>query len=217
MLLSTYIGLIVRPVHTIQQIVDDRPLGLGLLTLLIVAIANGIVTFGLGIDTATFEEFADEEIDIGIGFIVIGALLFVAFVAIELGFFSVIVHLISKLFGGDGAYTGMLAGLMMLSILSLIPLVPSLLDVLATGIGEAAEGETSPFEAISAIVSLVVFIWTIILGIILIRENYPLTTGMAALSGIASFFAALVVGVILFILLIIVLIAIVLGLGIATG
>ena len=217
MLLSTYIGLIVRPIHTIQQIVQDRPVGLGLLTLLIVAIANGIVTFGLGIDTSTFEEFADEEINIGLGFIIIGTLLFVAYIVVSLGFFSLIVHLISKLFGGDGAYTGMLAGLMMLSILSLIPIVPSLLDVLATGVGEAAEGESSPFETISAVVSLVVFVWTIILGIILIRENYRLTTGMAVLSGIASFFASIVVSVILFILLLIVFIALVVGLGIATG
>lgn len=214
MLLSMYIGLIVRPIHTLQQIVEERPVGLGLLTLLIVAVANGIVTFGLGIDTATFEEFTDEEIDINLGFVVIGTLLFVAYVTVNLGFFSLIVHLISKLFGGDGAYTGMLAGLMMLSILSLIPVIPGVLDALA---GEAAEGETSPFEAISVIVSLVVAIWTIILGIILIRENYRLSTGMAVLSGIASFFAAIVVGVILFILLIIVLIAIIVGLGIATG
>ncbi len=212
MLLSTYIGLIVRPVHTLQQIVNDRPVGLGLLTLLIVAIANGIVTFGLGIDTSAFEEFSDEEITIGAGFIVIGTLLFVAFVAVELGFFSLIVHLISKLFGGDGAYTGMLAGLMMLSVLSLIPVVPSLIDVLARG-----EDESSAFEAIATVVSLVVAVWSIVLAILLIRENYRLTTGMAVLSGIASVIAASIVAIVLFILLIIVLVVIVVGLGIATG
>ncbi len=217
MLLSWYIGLIVRPIHTLQQIVDAKPIGLGLLTLLIVAVANGVVSFGLGVDAATFEEFADEEINVGLGFVVIGTLLFVAFIAVEMGFFSLIVHLISKLFGGDGAYTGMLAGLMMLSVLSLIPVIPGLLDALASGIGEAGEGETSPFEAISVIVSLVVAIWSVVLAILLIRENYRLSTGMAVLSGIASFFAAIVVGVILFILLIIVLIVIVVGLGIATG
>ena len=212
MLLSTYIGLIVRPIHTIQQIVEDRPVGLGLLTLLIVAIANGIVTFGLGIDTSTFEEFADEEINIGLGFIIIGTLLFVAFVAVELGFFSLIVHLISKLFGGDGAYTGILAGLMMLSVLNLIPVVPSLIDALVRG-----EDGSSAFEAIAGVVSLVVAVWSIVLAILLIRENYRISTGMAVLSGIASFFAAIVVGVILFILLIIVLVALVVALGVATG
>lgn len=217
MLLSWYIGLIVRPVHTLQQIVEAKPVVLGLLTLLIVAIANGIVSFGLGLDTTFFEEFTDEEINVGVGFVVFATLLFVAYVAVQFGFFSLIVHLISKLFGGDGAYTGMLAGLMMLSILSLIPVIPGLLDAITSGIGESAEGETSPFEAISAIVSLVVLVWTIILGIILIRENYRLTTGMAVLSGIASFFAAIVVGVILFILMIIVLVVMVVAMGIATG
>lgn len=212
MLLSMYIGLIVRPVHTIQQIVDARPVGLGLLTLLIVAIANGVVTFGLGLDTETFEQFTEDEITIGLGFIVIGTLLFVAYVAVQMGFFSLIVHLISKLFGGDGAYTGMLAGLMMPSILSLIPVVPSLLNVLVRG-----EDGSSAFEAIATVASLAVAIWSVILGIILIRENYRLNTGMAVLSGIASFFVAIVIAIILFILLIIVLIAIVLALGIATA
>lgn len=211
MLLSTYIGLIVRPIHTIQQIVDARPVGLGLLTLLIVAIANGIVSFGLGLDSTAFEAFTDEEIEIGAAFVILATLLFVAFTAVEAGIFSLIVHLISKLFGGDGAYTGMLAGLLMLSVLSLIPVVPSLLDALVRG-----EDASSAFEAIAGVVSLVVFVWSIVLSILLIRENYRLSTGMAVLSGIASVIAASIVAIILFILLIFVLVAIVVGLGIAT-
>lgn len=212
MLFSTYIGLIVRPVHTIQQIAEERPIGLGLLTLLIVAIANGIVTFGLGIDTATFEEFTNEEIDVGVEFVVIGTILFVGYIVMQLGFFSLIVHLISKLFGGEGAYTGMLAGLMMLSVLSLIPVVPSLIDVLVSG-----EDGSSALEAIAGVVSLVVAVWSIVLAILLIRENYRLTTGMAVLSGIASFFAAIVVGVILFILLLIIFVALIVTLGLVVG
>ena len=217
MLLNWYIGLIVRPVGTLREIVDARPLGLGLLTLLVVAILNGLVSFAFGLETDTFTDFTDEDINIGPAVIILGTILFVAFVAVQLGFFSLIVHIISKLFGGSGAYTGMLAGLMMLSILSLIPVVPALLDALATGIGEASEGDTSPFEVIGLIVSLVVAAWIIILGIILIRENYRLSTGIAVLSGIASFFAAFVVGIILLFLLFIVLVAVVLALGVATG
>ena len=124
MLLNWYIGLIVRPVSTLREIVDARPLGLGLLTLLIVTILNGIVTFGLGIDTATFEEFTDENIAIGPAFVVVGAILFTIFTAIGTVLFTLVVHLISRLFGGNGAYTGMLAGLMIISILSLILVIP---------------------------------------------------------------------------------------------
>ena len=217
MLLNWYIGLIVRPVSTLREIVDARPVALGLLTLLIVAILNGLVSFAFGLETDTFTDFTDEDINIGPAVIILGTLLFVAYVTVQLGFLSLIVHIISKLFGGNGSYSGMLAGLMMLSILSLILVIPGLLDALASGIGEAAEGDTSPFEAISTVVSLVVAIWSIILAIILIRENYRLSTGMAVLSGIASFFAAIVVGAILLILLFIVLVAVVLALGAATN
>ena len=102
-----------------------------------------------------------------------------------------------------------------LSILSLIPVIPGLLDALASGVGEMAEGDTSPFEVISTVVSIVVAIWSIILGIILIRENYRLSTGVAVVSVIASLFAAIVIvsGAIFFILVIIVLF----GLAVATG
>ena len=110
---------------------------------------------------------------------------------------------------------GMLAGLMIISILSLILVIPGLLDALASGVGEMAEGDTSPFEVISTVVSIVVAIWSIILGIILIRENYRLSTGVAVVSVIASLFAAIVIvsGAIFFILVIIVLF----GLAVATG
>ena len=217
MLLNWYIGLIVRPVSTLREIVDARPLGLGLLTLLIVTILNGIVTFGLGIDTATFEEFTDENIAIGPAFVVVGAILFTIFTAIGTVLFTLVVHLISRLFGGNGAYTGMLAGLMIISILSLILVIPGLLDALASAVGEGAEGDTSPFEVISNVISIVVVVWSVILGIILIRENYRLSTGMAVLSGIVSYFAVAIIGIIFFFMLLFVFIAIAIAVGITTG
>ena len=73
MLLNWYIGLIVRPVSTLREIVDARPLGLGLLTLLVVAILNGaIVTFGLAAGHSDVSsDISDENIAIGLASIVV--------------------------------------------------------------------------------------------------------------------------------------------------
>ena len=211
MLLNWYIGLILRPIETIREIVMDRPVGLGLVTLLIVFIANGIISFGLGVDPDTFETFTDEEISIGPAVAIIGAILFVGFAAFTIGISSLIVHLISKLFGGDGAYIGMLAGLMLLSILSLIPVVPGLLDVLVRG-----EDDSSVFASIAGVVSLAVAIWTVILGILLIRENYQLSTLLAVMSGIASFLVSIFVSVLVLLMVIFIWVALIIALGVAT-
>ncbi len=210
-LLNWYVGLILRPIETIREIVAERPVGLGLVTLLIVFIANGIIRFGLGIDPGTFEQFSDEEISIGPVAAIIGAILFVGFAAFATGISSLIVHLISKLFGGVGAYTGMLSGLLLLSALSLIPVVPGLIDVLIRG-----EGDSSVFAVIAGAVSIVVLIWYAILGILLIRENYQLSTLLAVLSGIASFLVSIFVTVIVIFMVIIIWVALIIALGVAT-
>ena len=208
MLLDWYVGLITRPIVTLREIARERPVGLGFLTVLIVVAANGLISFGLGINPETFEPFSDEEVSIGLGVAIIGALLFVGYVAVLLGFFSVIIHLISKLFGGDGAYRGILAGLMFLSILSLIPVVPNLLDVLVRG-----DDDSSVFAAIGTVAGLAVAVWSIILTVILIRENYQIGAGMAVLSAIASFIATVIVGTILFFALLIIWVALIIALS----
>ena len=209
MLLSWYTGLITRPVHTIREIVDVRPIGLGLFTMLIVAVLNGIVTFGLGLDPDAFAEFGEEPVEeFGIIAIIAAAILFTVYAAVQLGIFSVIVHLVSRLFGGDGPYLGALSGFMMLSVLSLIPVIPSLIGELLGG-----DDGQGAFTTIAGILTVVVGVWTVILGVIVLRENYRLSTGLALLSAVGSYFAGLIIGIILFIPLIIMVIAI----GLATS
>ena len=207
MLLNWYIGLIVRPVSTLREIVDARPVALGLLTLLVVAILNGAISIGLQPDQDVSSDIATS----GLASIVVWAILTAIFVTIYLGFSSLIAHVVSRLLGGNGAYTGMWAGLMMLSILSLIPVIPSLLDALAKGFGEAAVGDTSPFGGIAGTVRIVVAIWTLILAVILIRENYRLSTGVAVLSSVIWIFVTIVIPFALFALSYLLLLAIVLS------
>ena len=208
MLLNWYIGLIVRPVSTLREIVDARPVALGLLTLLVVAILNGAISIGLQLDTDVSSDVAEVQNEVGVVSVIVWAIVAAMFATMYFGFTSLIAHIISRLLGGNGAYTGMWAGLMMLSILSLIPVIPSLLDALAKGFGEAAVGDTSPFGGIAYVVRIVVAIWTLILAVILIRENYRLSTGVAVLSSVIWIFVTIVIP---FALLFLLLLAVVLS------
>ena len=208
MLLNWYIGLIVRPVSTLREIVDARPVALGLLTLLVVALLNGAISIGLQPDTDVSSDVAEVQNEVGVVSVIVWAIVAAMFATMYFGFTSLIAHIISKLLGGNGAYTGMWAGLMMLSILSLIPVIPSLLDALAKGFGEAVVGDTSPFGGIAGVVRIVVAIWTLILAVILIRENYRLSTGVAVLSSVIWIFVTIVIP---FALLFLLLLAVVLS------
>ena len=186
-LLRWYIGLIVRPVSTLREIVAARPVALGLLTLLIVAVLNGVISIGLQLNQDVSSGIGTS----GLASIVVWAILTAILLTIYLGFSSLIAHVVSTLLGGNGAYTGMLTGLMMLSILSLISSIPALLDALATSIGEAAVGDRSPFGLIAALGRIAVAIWMVILAVIIIRENYRLSTGVAVFSWVIWGFVAI--------------------------
>ncbi len=212
LLMNWYLGLVIRPIVTIREIVDAKPIGLGLLTLLVVAIANGLISIALGLDPADFEGLTEEKVDLGAGFVITTTILSAILIFVVYAVLSLLIHVVAKLFGGQGEYTNVVAGLGMLAILSLIPIAPALLDAIV-----AAEGETSPFGVIATLVGLGVGIWSIVLGIILIRENYRLSTGVAVLTGLVSTVAAVFIGGILFILMLIVLVLVVLGAAIAVS
>ena len=204
MLLSTYIGLIVRPIHTIQQIVVDRPVGLGLLTLFGVALVGTLVGVGTGFDP---KEASNEDVqfpDISFGLVVSMSIVITLWVIPVFALLSLIPHVLARLFGGSGAYAGFLSGAAMIPVISLISTAVSAVLALAL----RTDGLEGTGSAVSSVVSLVVAIWMIVLTVLLIRENYRLTTGMAILTFLVTALigavAALILGAILGMLLLLV-------------
>lgn len=206
MLLSTYIGLIVRPIHTIQQIVNDRPVGLGLLTLFVVVLVGALINLGVGFDPteASSEDVTFPEFSIGL----IASMSFVIalYVLPMAAILALIPHFIAKMLGGDGSYTGYLSGATMTSFVSLVgTVIVAVFSVLLSSDDAAAAR-----DSISSVIVIAVSIWVLVLTAIVIRENYRVTTGVAVLTTILSlalsFIAAIFLGIILGLLLLLVLI-----------
>ena len=208
--LNWCVGIFLRPVKTIREIVAARPLKIGFVTLLVITLLSGLFSIGLG-GSFDPESLSDEEVEITAAFTVVGTILFVAGVLIVGAVFTLVLHVIAKLFGGNGAYAGMLAALLMMSVLNIVQIVPQAL-ALAVSAGDS----NSAFGAIASLAGLVVAIWSIVLGVIVIRENYQMSTGLALLSGVISFAAAFIVGIIVAIVFAIVLVVGLLGISINT-
>lgn len=204
MLLTWYIGLIVRPINTIQEIVDAKPVGLGLLTLFVVALVGALVGVGTGFDPTEANNEDVQFPDVSFGLVVSMSIVITLWVIPVFALLSLIPHVLARLFGGNGSYVGYLSGAAMIPVISLISTAVSAVLALAL----RTDGLEGAGSVVSTVVSLAVAIWMIILTVLLIRENYRLTTGMAVVTFLVTVpigaVAAVILGAILGILLLLV-------------
>ncbi len=168
-LLRWYIGLIIRPASTIREIVDARPLGLGLLTLVV---TNAVVSM-LNVTALV------DGVSVGI---VVGAGIFFAMFAIPTHALPALVsHSIAKMLDGNGTYVGYLSAVSMATIILLAASVVSEIPWIILSNSETATILTS------VIVALAGLIWFAVPWIVVLRENYGFTTGNAIGAALIAF------------------------------
>ena len=185
------------------------------------AIVLGFVTLYLslaGIDLESLGEIVEEgPPDISVlGFILI-AMALTIFGAIGYVLGTTILHIFSRAFGGKGSWSATLSGLTLFSVLGVFQLIPLALATIIATTGR--DNSTSAFSGIASLIQLIVTIWTIVLIVILVRENYRVTTGAAALTVLLSVLVSLfVVGLIIALLILILVFVLfaILGLTLAT-
>ena len=207
---ALYIGLVLRPVHTIRFIVSSKPVTAGIIT----AIIMGLLTAGLsvaGFDTESLDEaFEGGAPEISFLAIVPITAAFVLFGGIAYVIGATILHLVTRLFGGNGSWSATFSGLTLFSVLGVIQLIPLALAAFSATTGW--DGSSSVFGAITSVIQLITTVWTIILIVILVRENYRLTTGVAVLStlvsGLVSIFTLGLIAIVFILMLVVILIAI---------
>ena len=198
-----YLGLVIAPVRTIQEFVRRQANWVGLVTLLIVAIVNLIVVIALGVRSLWLGSV--DGVDAGTVFLLtLGEMISITLLATLLLVLALLAHGFSRMLGGNGSFLGMLSGLMLLSILTLLSLATSQVLTLArlsdvwspSGLIE----ETLTVTA----VNWIMYLWPFTLAFILVRENYQLTTGRAVVSWLgasAIVFVIVAVPILLFLLL----------------
>ena len=198
-----YLGLIIAPVRTIQEFVRRQAKWVGLVTLLIVAIVNIIVVIALGVRSLWLGSV--DGVDAGtISLLILGELIGITLLVALLFVLALLAHGFSRMLGGKGSFLGMLSGLMLLSILTLLSFATSpVLTLARLSDVWSPSGLIEETFAVTA-VNWIMYLWPFTLAFILVRENYQLTTGRAVVSWLgasAVVFVIVAVPILLFLLL----------------
>ncbi len=172
-LLETAVSVIAQPVSTLRMVTQQRKLGWAIIVLVVVSLASSLTSaasptpFGLGggtdfplpVDPSTFRTVAL------VGAAILGPLMGLIGLAIAAAIFQIL----SMILGGKGSYVGLFSGLAFASVPSIIGTPFNLLPL---AIGVAG-------QVLSGLVGFGLFIWTVVLTVIAIRENHQFSTGRA--------------------------------------
>ena len=160
-ILETLIGVLARPTSTIHSICQQRPIGWAIIVYLVVSLVSAITW----IETGFYDPMGLP--DLGMPAVLVGSLIINI---ITLVIFTAICHLVASLLGGRGSYSGLFSGfgfasvpgifVAPLAVIGMLPMVGPLLSVLG---------------------NFGVIVWSLVLSILAIRENYLISTGRAIL------------------------------------
>lgn len=154
-------GIVASPVQTLREIVARRPVGAGLLVMVVVAAITGAASGG-----SFGETFSGQPNFLNI---IAGALLGIFLTVPFLAISALVVHVVSRLFGGKGSYAGLFAAFGFTSLLNIFSLPFVVLDII----------DIRALSAFALIGQVGLFVWGVVLTAIAIRENYAVTTGVA--------------------------------------
>ena len=192
-ILDLVYGVLAKPEETLRYVTGHRLWAWGISVYVVVALANSLLAFSAleGLRDLTFDSQA-YTVSAG-AFFASTFLPSLVFLFVLAGF----VHLITRALGGQGSFTGVLAGLGF-AYLPMIIMAPLLLLARYGGI----VGSIFYYPA-----SFGIFIWWVILAILGIKENYSSSPGQATagclLSGCASVIVVGIIGVIIVVLVVV--------------
>ena len=207
-LLRWYIGLVIRPVPTIREIVERRPLLAGLGTVVCVS----MILEGLSVVLYSNRDFSGySEILAIIG---IRTLVYFLLACLLAALFALIGHLINSVIGSSSSFTGSFSAVAMLNVLRFVWLIPIAAEQAGLGIQfDDPSLPLDPFPAwfapwgINWLTLLPIVVWGIILAAIVFRENYALSNIQAFVSTFASLVAVVAIWVLLLFIVVILLFA----------
>ena len=191
-LTALYIGIFARPNFTLEKIVQTRPVvpALLLVSLTHLAVALGI-PFGLlvlGIGSPYNEAISGFEVALLSGIVTIGLVHVVAGIA----------HGVVRLIGTNGNYLSILAAFAFSGCIGIVVLPVGLLYEWA--IRQEGTVIASSLLGITVYPMLVLglLIWASVLGVLAMKRNYGVTTGMGLVAVVAAGGVALPVALILY-------------------
>lgn len=178
-ILDLFYIVLTSPVRAIREVVERRPVGWAIFLLVILAVL-GIASSLPGLKTVTELSLGRMEV---IGLIILTAI----FYPIATFIFTGIIHGIALLFKGRGKYLGAVCGLSFANLPQAFAVIVALFSLFPVDGG----------EFVYALGSFCLFIWTLILTIIAVKENYQ----VSAVRSIAILFAGMIISAIIIVLI----------------
>ena len=179
-LFETGVGVVTQPVPTLRSVVRAAPLGQALVVIAVTNALGSIVTVAqMRADPPDPPLFTIPE---GPGPLVAAALLGPLFGIVLGAIFTGGLHVISLMLGGKGSYKGLFCG-------SAFAQIPYVLQIPLQLAGVAFGGFV---QGLVGIVTFGIAIWTMVLGVIAVRETHDFSTGRAIAVG-AIFVGVLIV------------------------
>jgi hypothetical protein len=183
-ILDTLTGVLARPTSTIRSVCQQRSIGWAI----IVYLAVSLITTVVWIEPGMLEELGLPAL--GMPAILVGSSIINI---VMLVIFTAIYHVVASVLGGKGSYWGLFSGfgfaalpgifVAPLAVIGLLPIVGDLLS------GLGAFG---------------VMVWSLILSILAVRENYLVSTGRAILIYLLPLAVLMVLGLIVMFLMLLV-------------
>lgn len=169
-ILEISMGVLTRPTSTIRSICQERPIGWAIVVYLVVNLVVALASIGLG--DLGFPEGSVEfssAILAGISIVFIIGIPIIGL--LTLAVFTAIWHAVALVLGGKGSYGGLFSGFAFAQLpaiftapLAVIGLLPGIIGALLFGLGSIGLG-----------------LWSLVLSILAVRENYAVSTGRAIL------------------------------------
>ena len=164
--IGTCVGVVFNPMPTMRTIVRRRPVGWALLLIFVIYAAQGVVQ-AVALDQYDIEAFRDAEWR---GPAIVASIIVAPIVAVPvLGFFAAVFWVMSLILGGRGPYCGLFTGLAFASVPSAFS-IP--INLLLPQLG-------LPGQALSGLVGLGIFAWTLVLTVFAVQESNNFSTGRA--------------------------------------
>ena len=160
---GTCVGVVVNPVPTMGTIVRRRPVGWAFLVIVLVYAAQ-VIAQAVVLDQY---DFGDVE---WLGPARMAAIIVAPIVAVPvLAFFAAVFWVMSLILGGRGPYCGLFTGLAFASVPTAFG-VPINLVMSQLGL---------PGQALTGLVGLGIFAWTLVLTVFAVQENNNFSAGRA--------------------------------------
>ena len=203
-LLRWYIGLVIRPSPTIREIVERRPVWAGVGTA-VVGSAMSVVVYVVAYQLLEYQSLSIDQLNSGevqVGLVEIP--LWCAFIVSAFALWTLVLHWIAERFGSRAGFLKTFSAMLVISAICFAVFSSGILTASLTidpGSTRIFKDALHTITNVTIALTVVVLLWICSLFAMMVKEQYDIRIGKAALAVALSIIPTFVLGYVLLLLL----------------